>query len=66
MHNGGDACAYAGGLVGSKPYQYKSRADLKAAATKMRAVGNHLRRDSCVRVVDWQSYESTIENRVDE
>lgn len=33
---------------------------------EMRLVGNHLRRDNCARVVDWQNYESTIENRVNE
>lgn len=33
---------------------------------KCTGVGNHLSQRNSVRVVDWQSYESNVENYVDE
>lgn len=46
--------AYSRGLVGSKPQQQKNHRLPKGATRNRKVVGNHLRWDSCARVVDWQ------------
>lgn len=48
--------AYSPGLVGSSPANRRSKACLRRHTVR-KVVGNHLRLDSCARVVDWQGGE---------